>query len=84
MDKQQNWSTELYHGMEVHVTALRKDDAKRQWDYAVRVCEPGVDATAESELAAESGDDADYVSQSEALAAGFAKGYALVDQIRQQ
>ena len=84
MDKQQNWSTELYHDMEVHVTVLRKGNALHQWDYTVRVCEPGVDATAESELVAESGDDMDYASQSEALAAGFAKGYAMVDQIRQR
>jgi hypothetical protein len=82
MEKQQNWSTELYNGMEVHVTALRKKAAKHQWDYTVRVCEPGVDSTAESELVAESGDDADYGSQGEALAAGFAKGYAMVDEIR--
>lgn len=26
MEKQQNWSTELYQGLEVHVTALRKED----------------------------------------------------------
>lgn len=84
MEKQQKWSTELYKDMEVHVTALQKDDAGRQWDYTVRVCESGVDASAESELVAESGDDADYLAQSEALAAGFAKGYAMVDEIRKQ
>jgi hypothetical protein len=82
MEKQENWSTELYKGMEVHVTALQKGDASHQWDYTVRVCEPGVDATAESELVAESGDDADYTSQSAALAAGFAKGYAMVNEVR--
>jgi hypothetical protein len=82
MEKQQNWSTELYSGMEVHVTTLQKQGAKYQWDYTVRVCEPGVDSTAESELVAESGDDADYASPREALAAGFAKGYAMVDQIK--
>lgn len=82
MEQQENWSTELYKGMEVHVTALLKDNASRQWDYTVRVSEPGVDASAESELAAESGDDADYASSSEALAAGFAKGYAIVDRIK--
>lgn len=82
MDIQSNWSTELYKGMEVHVTALQKEKVGKKWDYTVRVCEPGVDATAESELVAESGDDADYSSQGAALAAGFACGYAMVDQIR--
>lgn len=82
MDIQSNWSTELYKGMEVHVTALQKEKAGKKWDYTVRVSEPGVDATAESELVAESGDDADYSSQGAALAAGFERGYAMVDQIR--
>jgi hypothetical protein len=82
MDIQSNWSTELYKGMEVHVTALQKEKAGKKWDYTVRVCEPGADATAESELVAESGDDADYSSQGAALAAGFARGYAMVDQIK--
>ncbi|MDO8305210.1 hypothetical protein [Herminiimonas sp.] len=82
MEKQENWSTELYKGMEVHVTTLQKEEAGHLWDYTVRVCEPGVDASAESELAAESGDDADYASRAEALAAGFVRGYAMVDEIR--
>jgi hypothetical protein len=83
MDTQSNWSTELYKGMEVHVTALQKEKAaNHKWDFTVRVCEPGVDSSAESELVAESGDDSDYSSQGAALAAGFAHGYAMVDQIR--
>jgi hypothetical protein len=82
MEKQQNWSTELYKGMEVHVTVLQKEDAHHQWDYTVRISEPGVDSSAESELIAESGDDDDYPSPDAALAAGFAKGYAMVDLIR--
>lgn len=82
MDRQENWSTELYKGMEVHVTALQKEKAKEKWDYTVRLCEPGVDSTSESELIAESGDDSDYLSQGAALAAGFAKGYAMVDRIK--
>jgi hypothetical protein len=82
MDIQSNWSTELYKGMEVHVTALQKEKAGKKWDYTVRISEPGVDATAESELVAESGDDADYSSQGAALAGGFARGYAMVDQIK--
>ena len=83
MEEQENWSTELYKGMEVHVTTLQKEDTKHKWDYTVRICEPGVDATAESELAAKSGDDADYISANEALAAGFAKGYAMVNELRE-
>lgn len=82
MEKQQNWSAELYQGLEVHVTALQKEEPSQLWDYTVRVCEAGLDASAESELAAESGDDADYATADEALAAGFSRGYALVDQIR--
>ncbi|RQO36135.1 hypothetical protein DBR37_07340 [Herminiimonas sp. KBW02] len=82
MEKQQNWSTELYQGLDVHVTTLQKEAPPQLWDYTVRVCEPGLDASAESELAAESGDDADYASAAEALAAGFSRGYALVDRIR--
>lgn len=82
MEKQQNWSTELYQGLEVHVTAIRKEDPPQLWDYSVRICEPGVDASAESELAAESGDDADYDTADEALAAGFSRGYELVDELR--
>jgi hypothetical protein len=82
MEKQENWSTESYKGMDVHVTALQKEDSSHQWDYTVRISEPGVDASAESELAAQSGDDADYSSSSEAIAAGFAKGYAIVDGIK--
>lgn len=83
MEKQQNWSTELYKGLEVHVTTLQKEDAKHQWDYTVRISEPGVDASTESELTAESGDDADYASSDVALAAGFAKGYAMVNELRE-
>ncbi len=82
MEKQQNWSTELYQGLEVHVTAMQKEEPPQLWDYTVRICEPGLDASAESELAAESGDDADYANANEALAAGFSRGYELVDQIR--
>jgi hypothetical protein len=82
MDEQENWSTELYKGMEVHVTTLQKEGTK-QWDYTVRISEPGVDASAVSELAAASGDDADYISANEALAAGFAKGYAMVNELKE-
>lgn len=82
MEEQQNWSTELYKGMDVHVTALQKEDVTYRWDYTVRISEEGVDASAESGLIEKSGDDADYVSANEALAAGFAKGYAMVNRIK--
>jgi hypothetical protein len=83
MEKQQNWSTEQYKGMDVHVTVLQKEDGSRRWDYSVRVTEPGADSSAESELSAESGDDGDYASPEEALAAGLQHGYAIVDRIQQ-
>jgi hypothetical protein len=83
MEAQQNWSTEQYKGMDVHVTVLQKEDGSRQWDYTVRVTEPGVDSSAKSELSAESGDDGDYASPEEALAAGLARGYAIVDRMQQ-
>ena len=84
MEQQQNWSTELYKGLEVHVTALKKDTATSGniWDYTIRICEPGVDATAESDLLTAAGDNDDYASQEEALAAGFEKAYAMVDELQ--
>ncbi len=82
MEQQQNWSTELYKEMEVHVTTLQKENTPNRWDFTVRICEPGVDATAASELAAKSGDDDDYFCMNDALAAGFAKGYAMVNEMR--
>jgi hypothetical protein len=70
-------------GMDVHVSVLQKEDGSGQWDYTVRIGEPGADSSAESELSAESGDDGDYASPEEALAAGLARGYALVDRMQQ-
>lgn len=84
MDRQQSWSTETYRDMEVHVTTLEKQDRPGLWDYTIRICEPGADAGSASELIARSGDDADYDRSDAALAAGFAKGYAMVDALRQQ
>ncbi|RJG06089.1 hypothetical protein D3870_08790 [Noviherbaspirillum cavernae] len=78
---EQDWRTELYKGMEVHVTALPRDDANSVWDYSVRISQPGDDAGSESELSAQSGDDADYPSEEEAVQAGFVKGYAMVDRL---
>lgn len=82
MDKQKTWSTEIYKGMEVHVTSLAKQNESNLWDYTVRICEPGVDAGSASELIISSGDDADFSSSEEALAAGFKKGYDLVDNLK--
>lgn len=78
---EQDWHTEEYKGMEVHVSALARDDAHSSWDFTVRVTQPGEDASSESELAAESGDDADYPTAEAALEAGFVKGYAMVDAL---
>ena len=84
MAEQQSWTTELYKGLEVHVTALKKNasTSEKSWDYTIRICEPGVDATAESDLLTAAGDDGDYESAEAAVAAGFQKGYALVDELQ--
>lgn len=81
MEPKQDWQTEEYKGMEVHVTALARDDKESSWDFTVRVTQPGEDSSTQSELAAASGDDADYPSEEEAVEAGFLKGYALVDAL---
>ncbi|MEN3293039.1 MAG: hypothetical protein V7642_2292 [Burkholderiales bacterium] len=81
MADQQDWRTESYKGMDVHVTALPHDPSGSRWDYTVRISQPGEDSSSESELTAESGDDADYPSKEEAVQAGFAKGYAMVDEL---
>jgi hypothetical protein len=82
MAYEQDWHTEVYKGMEVHVTALPRDDAGTSWDYAVRVAQPGDDAGSQSELAAQSGDDANYETEEAALQAGFVKGYAMVEDLQ--
>ncbi|GGI16054.1 hypothetical protein [Oxalicibacterium faecigallinarum] len=84
MEQQQNWSTELYKGLEIHVATLKNsgDGSDHPWDYTIRICEPGVDATAESDLLTAAGDDGDYATAEEAFAAGFKKGYALVDSLK--
>jgi hypothetical protein len=81
MEPKQDWRTEEYKGMEVHVTALARGDVPARWDYTVRVTQPGEDASSESGLMAESGDDADYPSEEEAVEAGFVRGYAMVDAL---
>ena len=81
MTGEQNWRTEYYRDMDVHVSALPHDAAHTSWDYTVRVTQPGEDAGSKSELTAESGDDADFPSEEAAVEAAFLKGYAMVDSL---
>lgn len=81
MALKQDWRTESYKGMDVHVCALRRSDLPQRWDFTVRISQPGEDTGSESELTAESGDDADYPSREAAVQAGFEKGYAMVDDL---
>lgn len=83
MEPKQNWHTEAYKGMEVHVTALVRDEPLASWEYAVRVAQPGEDAGSESELTAESGHETVYPSEEDAVEAGFVRGYAMVDALFQ-
>jgi len=83
MKQEQDWHTEAYKGMEVHVTALPKDEQGKAWDYSVRVAYPGDDSTSESELTGEAGDEADYPSAEAAVEAGFMRGYSMVDAMFQ-
>ncbi len=76
---EQNWRTEYYRGMDVHVSALPRNARHTLWDYTVRVTQPGEDAGSESELTAQSGDDADFSSEEAAVEAAFLKGYSMVD-----
>ena len=77
MNDGQDWHTESYKGMDVHVTALPRDDGR--WDFTVRIAQSGEDTGSASELTDRSGDDGDYPSENAALEAGFVKGYAMVD-----
>lgn len=81
MTMEQNWHTEEYRGMDIHVTALPHRDGEAKWDYTVRIAYPGEDAGAAAELAARSGDDGDYSSAEKAIEAGFIKGHAMVDRL---
>ncbi|OWW22144.1 hypothetical protein [Noviherbaspirillum denitrificans] len=83
MQRQQDWHTEAYKGLEVHVTALPKDGRDTGWDYTVRITQPGDDSSSEAELTAESGDEADYPSEEAAVEAGFMRGYSMVDAMFQ-
>jgi hypothetical protein len=81
MVEEQDWRTESYRGMEVHVSALPHKDAGSVWDYTVRVAQPGDDSSAEGEIVSQSGDDGDYLSKEAAIEAGFTKGYSIVDEL---
>jgi hypothetical protein len=81
MTNEQDWHTESYKGMDVHVTALPHDASRSSWDYTIRIAQPGEDSSSESELTAESGDDADYPSEEAAVQAGFVKAYSMVDAL---
>lgn len=76
---EQDWRTEQYKGMLVHVCAVPHDAAHTSWDYSVRITQPGDDSGSESELTAGSGDDVNYPTKQAAVEAGFIKGYSLVD-----
>ncbi|TFW03380.1 hypothetical protein E4K72_12565 [Oxalobacteraceae bacterium OM1] len=77
----QDWQTDFYKGMEVHVTALPHANDPQRWDYSVRIAQPAEDAGTASDLTASAGDDADYPTPEAAVAAGFEKGYAMVDRL---
>lgn len=81
MTYEQDWRTESYRGMDVHVSALPRDAQHRSWDYTVRVTQPGEDAGSASELTAQSGDDADFASEEAAVEAAFVRGYEMVDRL---
>lgn len=83
MQKSQDWQTESYKGMEVHVCAVQHDGGEDSWDFEVRVAQPGEDAAYESELTAETSEGVALPSREKAIEAGFAKGYALVDKLVQ-
>lgn len=80
MTDEQQWHTETYRGMDVHVSPL-PHQGSQAWDYTVRIAQPGEDAGSDSELNARSGDDQDYPTKEAAVEAGFAKGYEMVDAL---
>jgi hypothetical protein len=81
MIDQQDWRTEAYRGLDVHVTALPHAKSSAVWDFTVRISQPGDDPGAGSELIAQAGDDADFPSPEAAVEAGFIKGYSMVDEL---
>jgi hypothetical protein len=81
MTPAQEWRTEEYKGLDIHVSALPHEQQRDKWDYTVRIAQPGVDAAAAAELAAGSGDDDDYSDAEQAIAAGLKRGQAIVDKL---
>lgn len=81
MTSEQNWRTEEYKGMDIHVSALPHGKEEGKWDYTVRIAQPGVDAGAAAELAAGSGDDDDFSSPEQAITAGLRQGQQMVDKL---
>ncbi|MDB5841438.1 MAG: hypothetical protein JWQ23_3390 [Herminiimonas sp.] len=81
MIDQQDWRTESYRGVDVHVTALLHAKSSSVWDFTVRISQPGDDPGTGSELIAQAGDDADFPSPEKAVEAGFIKGYSMVDEL---
>lgn len=81
MASMQEWQSEVYKGVEVHACALPAEGREALWSYAVRIADQGEDASAESALLAQSGGDALYSSQKEAVQAAFTKGYGMVDAL---
>jgi hypothetical protein len=81
MKPDQEWRTEEYKGLDIHVSALPHEKDRGKWDYTVRVAQPGADAAAAAELAAGSGDDDDYPDAEQAIAAGLRRGQAMVDRL---
>jgi len=79
MANQQDWHTEEYRGIEVHVSPLARGGDQASWDYTIRIAERGEDAGSASELSAASGDDGDFPSAEAAVEAGFKKAYEMVD-----
>ncbi len=81
MKPDQEWRTESYKSMDIHVSALLHTNEPDKWDYTVRVAYPGTDAGTSAELAAGAGDDDDYADAEQAIAAGLEKGHAMVDRL---
>ena len=81
MQPAQEWRTEEYKGMDIHVSALPHEEDGNKWDYTIRIAQPGADSSAAAELAAGSGDDDDYYDREQAIAAGLRKGQAMVDRL---
>jgi hypothetical protein len=82
MAQQQDWHTEEYRGIEVHVSPFPRSNDNKSWDYSVRIAERGDDSGSASEVSAQSddeGSEAGYPTADAAVEAGFKRGYAMVD-----